>query len=74
LLERIEKEMPKAPPETQWTMNNTLMAIGIKHAKHRKRAIAIGEKIGLYKDWPMSKGCVIPYAATAIPEMVKRTK
>ena len=72
LLDRIEKEMPNAPPETQWTMNNTLLAIGIRHAKHRKRAIAIGEKIGLYKDWPMSKGCVIPYAATAIPEMVKR--
>lgn len=72
LLDRIEKEMPKAPPEKQWTMNNTLMAIGIKDAKLRKRAIAIGEKIGLYKDWPVSKGCVIPYAATAIPEMVKR--
>jgi len=64
--------MAKAPPETQWTMNNTLMAIGIQHAKHRKRAIAIGEKIGLYKDWPMSKGCVIPYAPIAINEMVKR--
>lgn len=72
LLDRIEKEMPKAPPETKWTMNNTLMAIGIKHAAHRKRAISIGEKIGLYKDWPMSKGCIIPYAATAIPEMAKR--
>ncbi len=64
--------MPKAPPETQWTMNNTLMAIGIHHAKHRKRAIAIGEKIGLYKDWPMSKGCIIPYVPTCVPEMVKR--
>jgi len=72
LLDRIEKEMPKAPPETKWTMNNTLMAIGIKDAKLRKRAIAIGEKIGLYKDWPVSKGCVIPYAATAIPELLKR--
>ena len=72
LLDRIEKEMPKAPPEAQWTMNNTLMAIGIHHSKHRKRAIAIGEKIGLYKDWPMSKGCVIPYAPTAIPELAKR--
>jgi 3-methyladenine DNA glycosylase AlkD len=72
LLDRIEKEMPKALPETQWTMNNTLMAIGINHAKHRKRAIAIGEKIGLYKDWPMSKGCVIPYVPTCVPEMVKR--
>jgi len=74
LLDRIEKEMPKAPPETQWTMNNTLMAIGIHHAKHRKQAIAISEKIGLYQDWPMSKGCIIPYAATAIPAMVKKQK
>ena len=74
LLERIEREMPKAPPQTQWTMNNTLMAIGIKHEKHRKRAIAIGEKIGLYKDWPMSKGCIIPYVPTAVPAMVKQQK
>jgi len=72
LLARIEKEMPKAAPETQWTMNNTLIAIGICHEKHRKRAISIGEKIGLYKDWPMSKGCIIPYVPVAVTEMVKR--
>jgi 3-methyladenine DNA glycosylase AlkD len=72
LLDRIEKEMPKAPPETQWTMNNTLLAIGIKHAAHRKRAIAIGEKIGLYKDWPVSKGCIPPYVPVAVEAMVKR--
>jgi 3-methyladenine DNA glycosylase AlkD len=74
LLDRIEKQMPKAPPETQWTMNNTLMAIGIHHPRHRKRAIEIGEKIGLYKDWPMSKGCIIPYVPVCVPEMVKRQK
>ncbi|HKQ50659.1 MAG TPA: DNA alkylation repair protein [Phycisphaerae bacterium] len=72
LLVRIEKEMPKAKPEVQWTMNNTLMAIGIHHAAHRKRAIAIGERLGLYKDWPVSKGCTPPYAPIAINEMVKR--
>ena len=71
LLDRIEKEMPKAKPETKWTMNNTLAAIGIKHAKHRKRAIAIGEKIGLYEDWPVSKGCTIPYVPVWIDAMVK---
>lgn len=71
LLDRIEKEMPKAPPETKWTMNNTLAAIGIKYAKHRKRAIAIGEKIGLYKDWPVSKGCTIPYVPVSVGVMVK---
>ena len=42
LLDRIEKEMPKAMPEVQWTMNNTLGAIGIHDPKLRKRAIAIG--------------------------------
>lgn len=72
LLDRIEKEMPQARPEAQWTMNNTLAAIGIKHARHRKRAIAIGEKIGLYKDWPVSKGCTPPYVPVWVNEMVKR--
>jgi 3-methyladenine DNA glycosylase AlkD len=72
LLDRIEKEMPKAAPEVQWTMNNTLMAIGIHHAAHRQRAVAIGETIGLYKDWPVSKGCIPPYAPVAIEALAKR--
>jgi 3-methyladenine DNA glycosylase AlkD len=72
LLDRIEKEMPKAKPEVQWTMNNTLGAIGIKHASHRRRAIAIGEKIGLYRDWPVSKGCTPPYVPVWVEAMVKR--
>ena len=72
LLDRIEKEMPKAKPEVQWTMNNTLGAIGIHHAKHRQRAVAIGEKIGLYRDWPVSKGCTPPYVPVWVEAMVKR--
>ncbi len=72
LLDRIEKEMPKALPEVQWTMNNTLAAIGIHDAKLRKRAIAMGEKIGLYRDWPVSKGCTPPYVPVWVDFMVKR--
>jgi 3-methyladenine DNA glycosylase AlkD len=72
LLDRIEEEMPKAKPEVQWTMNNTLGAIGIHHPKLRKRAIAIGEKIGLYRDWPQSKGCIPPFVPTWVAAMVKR--
>lgn len=72
LLDRIEKELPKKPPEVQWTMNNTLAAIGIHHPKLRKRAIAIGEKIGLYRDWPVSKGCTPPYVPVWVVAMVKR--
>ena len=72
LLDRIEKEMPKAMPEVQWTMNNTLGAIGIHHPEHRERAIAIGEQIGLYRDWPVSKGCTPPYVPVWVGAMVKR--
>lgn len=74
LLTRIEKELAKAKPEIQWTMNNTLAAIGIRHASLRKRAVAIGEKIGLYKDWPVSKGCIIPYVPVWVDAMAKRKK
>lgn len=72
LLDRIEKEMPRAKPEVQWTMNGTLGAIGIHVPKLRKRAVAIGEKIGLYRDWPVSKGCIIPYVPVWVDAIVKR--
>lgn len=72
LLDRIESEMADAPPETQWTMNAALAAIGIHHAKHRKRALAIGEKLGIYRDYPCSKGCTSPFAPIWINEMVRR--
>jgi 3-methyladenine DNA glycosylase AlkD len=72
LLDRIENELPKARPEVQWTMNNTLAAIGIKHPELRKRVIAIGERIGLYKDWPVSKGCIPPYVPVWVEAMAKR--
>jgi len=72
LLDRIEAEMADAQPEAQWTMNNTLATIGIHAPKLRKRAIAIGEKLGLYRDYPVSKGCVSPFAPIWINEMVRR--
>ncbi len=72
LLDRIESEMGSADPAAQWTMNNTLAAIGIHHPKLRKRAIAIGEKLGVYRDYPCSKGCTSPFAPIWINEMVKR--
>ena len=72
LLDRIKSEMADAPPETQWTMYNTLAAFCIHHAQHHKRAIEIGEKLGIYRDYPCSKGCTSPFAPIWINEMVKR--
>lgn len=72
LLDRIEREMGGAPELAQWTMNFCLAEIGIHFAQYRERAIAIGEKLGAFRDYPTSKGCVSPYAPTWIAEMVKR--
>jgi 3-methyladenine DNA glycosylase AlkD len=72
LLDRIESEMPKAPREVQWTMNTTLAQIGINFPKLRKRAIDMGEAMGVYRDYPVSKGCTSPFAPIWIREMVRR--
>lgn len=72
LLDRLEAEMGSAPPVVQWTMNACLAEIGIHFPKHRKRAIAIGDKLGLYRDYPVSKGCTSPFAPIWISAMVGR--
>jgi 3-methyladenine DNA glycosylase AlkD len=72
LLDRIELEMAHAAPPAQWTMNNTLAGIGIHHSKLRKRALAIGEKLGIYRNYPVSKGCTSPFAPIWINEIVRR--
>ena len=74
LLNRLETEMPQAAPEVQWTMNNTLANIGINHPEYRERALKIGEKLGIYRDYPVSKGCTSPFAPIWINEMVSRQK
>jgi 3-methyladenine DNA glycosylase AlkD len=74
LLKRIETEMAEAAPEVQWTMNFTLAHIGINHPEYRVQCIETGEKLGIYKDYPVSKGCTSPYAPVWINEMVRRQK
>ncbi|MEU7256728.1 DNA alkylation repair protein [Streptomyces rimosus] len=72
LLDTIEAEMRDAPDRLQWAMNHCLAQIGIEHAEHRARAIGIGERLGVLKDYPTSPGCTSPFAPTWISEMVRR--
>ncbi|MFT7616682.1 MAG: 3-methyladenine DNA glycosylase AlkD [Planctomycetota bacterium] len=72
LLDRIESEMGDAAPDTQWTMNFALGEIGINFPKHRKRAMKIGESLGVFRDYPVSKGCISPFVPIWIQAMVDR--
>ncbi len=53
-------------------MNMCLAQIGIKFPDLRARALSIGETLGVYRDYPVSKGCTSPFAPIWIGEMVKR--
>jgi len=72
LLDVIEAEMKNAPDRLQWAMNHCLAQIGIDHAGHRARAIAIGERLEVLKDYPTPPNCTSPFAPIWITEMVGR--
>lgn len=72
LLDVIEAEMKDAPDRLQWAMNHCLAQIGITHPAHRARAIAIGERLEVLKDYPTAPGCTSPFAPVWISEIVRR--
>ncbi|EAR24705.1 hypothetical protein A20C1_11521 [marine actinobacterium PHSC20C1] len=72
LLDVVEAGMKDAPDRLQWEMNNTLAFIGIEHAEFRARALEIGERLEVLKDYPTPPGCTSPYAPLWIAEMVRR--
>jgi 3-methyladenine DNA glycosylase AlkD len=72
LLDVIEAEMKDAPDRLQWAMNHCLAQIGIEHAEHRARAVEIGERLQVLKDYPTPPNCTSPFAPIWITEMVRR--
>ncbi|GIJ07201.1 DNA alkylation repair protein [Micromonospora andamanensis] len=72
LLDVIEAEMKAAPDRLQWAMNHCLAQIGIEHAEHRDRALDIGERLEVLKNYPTPPNCTSPYAPIWITEMVRR--
>ena len=72
LLDVVEAEMKDAPDRLQWAMNHCLAQIGIEHAEHRARAIDIGERLEVLKDYPTPPNCTSPFAPIWITEMVNR--
>ncbi|MFJ4286266.1 DNA alkylation repair protein [Paenarthrobacter nicotinovorans] len=72
LLDIIEAEMKEAPERLQWAMNNCLAQIGIEHPEYRDRALDIGERLEVLKDYPTPPNCTSPFAPVWITEMVRR--
>lgn len=67
LLESLEKDMATAEPEVQWAMNFLAGWIGVHEPEHRSRCVKLGERLGLYKDQTVSRGCTPNY----LPEFIR---
>lgn len=72
LLDIIEAQMKTAPDRLQWSMNTCLAHIGIAHPEYRARALDIGERLEVLKDYPTPPNCTSPFAPSWITEMVRR--
>ncbi|WP_101463769.1 DNA alkylation repair protein [Nocardia fluminea] len=72
LLDLIEAQMKSAPDRLQWAMNHCLAQIGIDHPDYRSRALDIGERLQVLKNYPTPPGCTSPFAPLWITEIVRR--
>jgi 3-methyladenine DNA glycosylase AlkD len=67
LLASLEQDMAKAESEVQWAMNFTAAQIGIYEPAYRSQCIELGERLALYKDEPVARGCTPNY----LPEFIR---
>ncbi|MEM7330931.1 MAG: DNA alkylation repair protein [Chloroflexota bacterium] len=67
LLTSLETNMETAEPEVQWAMNFSAGQIGIHEPTYRDQCIKLGERVGLYKDDPVPRGCTPSY----LPEFIR---
>ncbi len=75
LLDSLEKNMAGAEPEVQWTMNFCACQIGLHEASLRSRCLALGTRLGLYKDEKVPRNCTPSYLPEFIRiELAKREK
>lgn len=66
LLRLIERDLGGADQDLQWVMNYCAAMIGIYDPERRQRCLDLGERLGLYLDYPVPKGCTSPY----LPEWI----
>lgn len=67
LFAEVESGLQTAPAGKQWAMNHCLCMIGIHHDDWVERCLALGERLGVYRDMKVPKGCTSAFA----PEWIR---
>jgi 3-methyladenine DNA glycosylase AlkD len=72
LIDRIEVELPNADPLIQDAMNRCLVEISVTYPQFTEEGLALGERLGVYKEVKVAKGCTSPYAPDWIHAVLRR--
>jgi 3-methyladenine DNA glycosylase AlkD len=67
LFAALQNRLANEEPEVQWAMNFTAGQIGVHQPEYRQQCMALGEKLGLYKDEPVVPNCTPNY----LPEFIR---
>ncbi len=62
IVDLVEAGLKDAPPLKQEVMNRAMCEIGIRHEAFTERCVEIGERLGVYRDQKVPKGCTSAYA------------
>ena len=72
LFDRIEAKLVEAPSLVQDAMNRCLVEISVTYPQFTDEGRSLGERLGVYKDMKVAKGCTSPYAVAWIDAVVRR--
>ncbi|HFI0667548.1 TPA: DNA alkylation repair protein [Streptococcus suis] len=68
----INEHLQTADPLIQWTMNQCLVEIAVTYPDFLEKGRAIGQKLGVYSEMKVAKGCTSAYAPDWIEALLKR--
>lgn len=74
LLATVEAELQTASSGKQWAMNHALCEIGICYPGYTEECMLLGERLGVYRDMKVPKGCTSAYAPNWITAVVNKKR
>ncbi|MDF2872164.1 MAG: putative alkylation repair enzyme [Anaerocolumna sp.] len=74
ILTTVEAELQTASPGKQWAMNHAMCEIGICYPDYTERCMSMGERLGVYRDLKVPKGCTSAFAPNWITAVVNKKR
>lgn len=71
ILKVIEVELVNAVEVVKWMMNRCLVEIAVYYPEWRQYCIELGERLGVYRDMKVAKGCTSAYAPEWIAAVLR---